>query len=105
MISAEASVRTWWSARPVAAQLDGQLLRPLLWEEELAPVDLDDLPRTGDQVAQAVRPLHPERFFRGAPDQQHRHIETAQPTGHRRELGGVQGRENPLEQPGPLDSP
>jgi hypothetical protein len=38
----------------VAAQLDGQFLGPLPWEEELASVDLDDLPRTGDQVAQAM---------------------------------------------------
>ena len=52
----EASVRTrWWSASPVAVQLGGQFLGPLLWEEEFASVDLDDLPGTGDQVAQAVR--------------------------------------------------
>jgi hypothetical protein len=38
----------------VAAQLDGQFLRPLLREEEFASVDLDHFPCTGDQVAQAA---------------------------------------------------
>ena len=64
---------------PVVPQVRNEVARALFGEEDLRPLDLDDVPRAGDHVPQLVRPLDAERGVARSPDQQRRRLEGAQP--------------------------
>src|SRR6202041_1902976 len=90
---------------PVVAQVRDQVLGALLGEEDLCPVDLDDLVCPRDQVAQVIRPLDGEIRVRGAPDQQGRCLECAQLVPGGLDVGRVERGEQPLAVTSALDGP
>ena len=82
---------------PQLAQVGAEVARPLVREEELRTVDLDDLARAREGVPQLVRPLDAEGRIPGAPYQQGRRVQCAQRFGDPVHLVRHNRRDHPLE--------